>query len=91
MQTKMKRILLAGIAAGAAAFALPALADDEKPTPEQITKIDAALAAMTCEVDSANIEVEDDGSFDLDDVICADGQYDVKLNADFTEKERRKE
>ncbi|WP_223252403.1 hypothetical protein [Paracoccus mutanolyticus] len=46
---------------------------------------------MTCEVDADNIDVEDDGSFDLDDVICADGQYDIKLNADFTEKERRKE
>ena len=52
---------------------------------------DEALAAMTCEVDADNIDVEDDGSFDLDDVICADGQYDIKLNADFTEKERRKE
>mgnify|MGYP003585108401 CR=1 FL=1 len=85
----MNRIL---IAAALAAFALPALAqDDPKATPEQIAGIDAALAAMTCEVDPANIEVEDDGSFDLDDVICADGQYDIKLNADFTEKERRKE
>ena len=72
-------------------FALPAFADDDKATPEQITKIDEVLAAMKCEVDSDNIEVEDDGSFDLDDVMCADGQYDIKLNADFTEKERRKE
>lgn len=83
----MKRILLATTFA---AFAMPALADAD-PTAEQITAIDAALAAMTCEVDPANIEVEDDGSFDLDDVICADGQYDVKLNADYSEKERRKE
>jgi hypothetical protein len=83
----MKRILLAAIVAGSAA---PALADTEA-TAEQIAAIDAALAAVTCEVDSDNIEVEDDGSFDLDDVICADGQYDVKMNADYTEKERRKE
>lgn len=68
--------------------AAPAFADATK---EQIASIDAALAAMTCEVDSANIEVEEDGSFDLDDVQCADGQYDIKLNADFSEKERRKE
>lgn len=84
----MNRILIAAVLAG---FALPALAEDGKATPEQIAGIDAALAAMTCEVDPANIEVEEDGSFDLDDVICADGQYDIKLNADFTEKERRKE
>lgn len=83
----MKRILLAAVAAG---FALPALADTEA-TAEQIAAIDAALAAVSCEVDSANIEVEDDGSFDLDDVICADGQYDVMMNADYTEASRRKE
>lgn len=83
----MKRIILAALLAGVAG---PVLAE-EGATPEQIAMIDEALAAMTCEVDSDNIEVEDDGSFDLDDVICADGQYDVKLNADFTEKERRKE
>lgn len=69
-------------------IATPMLADATK---EQIIAIDAALAAMTCEVDSANIEAEDDGSFDLDDVQCADGQYDIRLNADLTEKERRKE
>lgn len=83
----MKHLLAA---AALSVFALPALADDEA-TPEQIAKINEVLAAMTCEVDDDNIEVEDDGSFDLDDVICADGQYDIKLNADFTEKERRKE
>lgn len=83
----MRKLLLA---TALTAFALPAFADD-KATAEQIKKIDEVLAAMTCEVDSDNIEVESDGSFDLDDVICADGQYDVKLNADFTEKERRKE
>ena len=85
----MKKLLITVLLAG---FAMPALADDdEKATAEQIAKIDEALAAMRCEVDADNIEVEDDGSFDLDDVICADGQYDVKLNADYSEKERRKE
>lgn len=85
----MKKLFIAALLAG---FAMPALADDdEKATAEQIAKIDEVLAAVSCEVDPDNIEVEEDGSFDLDDVICADGQYDVKLNADFTEKERRKE
>ena len=65
----MNRILLTAIFA---ASALAALADTEA-TPEQITAIGAALAAVTCEVDSANIEVEDDGSFDLEDMFCADG------------------
>ncbi|MCB5409218.1 PepSY domain-containing protein [Pseudogemmobacter faecipullorum] len=84
----MKKVVLAALLAG---FAMPAFAEEDKATAEQIAKIDEVLAAMSCEVDSDNIELEDDGSFDLDDVICADGQYDVKLNADFTEKERRKE
>lgn len=85
----MKKLLLATVLT---AFAMPAFADDDaKARAEQIAGIDAALTAVSCEVDPANIEVEDDGSFDLDDVICADGQYDVKMNADFTEKERRKE
>lgn len=84
----MKRILLA---TGLTVLAFPAFADNNDPTADQIAKIDEALTAMTCEVDPANIDVEDDGSFDLDDVICADGQYDVVLNADYTEKSRRKE
>lgn len=84
----MKRILLAGIIAG---FAFPAFADNDDPTAEQIAKIDEVLAAMSCEIDPDDIDVEADGSFDLDDVMCADGQYDIKLNADFTEKSRRKE
>lgn len=69
-------------------LATPAFAQDA--TPEQIAAIDAALAEVQCEVDSANIEIED-GIFDLDDVICADGQYDVKMDAEYKEVERRKE
>ena len=46
--------------------------------------------AMQCEVDPANVEV-DDGNFDLDDVICADGQYDIKLDANYAVTEERKE
>lgn len=83
----MKRIFTA---AALIAFAAPAFADDD-PTPEQIERINEVLAAMSCEVAPDDIEVEDDGSFDLDDVYCADGQFDIKLNADFTEKERRRE
>lgn len=83
----MKRIL---IATTLGLFAMPAFAQDNA-NDEQVARIDEVLAAMTCEIDPDNIEVEGDGSFDLDDVICADGQYDIKLNADFTEAERRKE
>jgi hypothetical protein len=78
------------IAATAAAFLpLTALAQDGA-TPEQMARIDEVLAAKSCEVDPANVEVED-GNFDLDDVMCASGQYDIKLDANFTVLEERKE
>jgi hypothetical protein len=69
-------------------IAAPALA--QEASEEQQAKIDEALAAMQCEVDPANVEVED-GSFDLDDVMCADGQYDIVLDAGYAVTERRKE
>ena len=59
-------------------------------TDEQQASIDEVLTGMTCEVDPQNVEVEDDG-FDLDDVICADGQYDIKLDQGFAVVEQRKE
>lgn len=80
----MKTILTALAVIAAPAFAL---AD---ATPEQLAKIDEVLAAKQCEVDHANVETED-GQFDLDDVICADGQYDIMLDAEFNVVKERKE
>lgn len=59
-------------------------------TPEQLARIDEVLAAKKCEVDPANVEVED-GQFDLDDVICESGQYDILLDAEFNVVKERKE
>ena len=83
----MKKIV---VAAAALAFLPFAALAQEGATPEQIARIDEVLAAKTCEVDPANVEVED-GVFDLDDVMCADGQYDIKLDADYAVTEERKE
>ena len=80
----MKPVL---VAAALALLAAPAFAE---ATPEQIAAIDAKLAEMQCEVDPDNIEMED-GGFDLDDVICADGQYDIAMDADLNVTEQRKE
>ncbi|ULB10075.1 PepSY domain-containing protein [Cereibacter azotoformans] len=55
-----------------------------------VERINALLAEMQCEVDPVNIEA-DDGGWDLDDVFCADGQYDIKLDANFEVTEKRKE
>jgi hypothetical protein len=77
------------VAAGLALAPFAALADTG-PTEAQMARIDEVLAAKSCEVDPANVEVED-GVFDLDDVMCASGQYDMKLGADYTVTEERKE
>ncbi len=86
----MKTLFAAFGAVGLLLVAGPALADD-KPTAEQIEKITAALAAQDCDVDPDEIEVEDDGSFDVDDVACRDGQYDVRLDKDYNVVGMRKE
>ena len=80
----MTRFLIAALVAAA-----PGLAFAEA-TEAEVAKVDEVLAAMQCEVDPNNIEVAD-GAFDLDDVICADGQYDIKLDADYKVTEQRKE
>ncbi|MHA6347063.1 PepSY domain-containing protein [Roseivivax sp. CAU 1761] len=53
-------------------------------------RIMTMLADMQCEVEPENIEVEEDG-YELDDVFCADGQYDIELDAELNETGRRKE
>jgi hypothetical protein len=76
-----------------AVFALaaaPAQALAQEASEAQQTRIDEVLAGMQCEFDPANVEVAD-GTFDLDDVMCADGQYDIKLDANFAVTEQRKE
>jgi len=78
----------------AAAFGLavltgPALADDD-PSEEQVSQIMAMLADMQCEMDPSDIEMED-GGFELDDVYCADGQYDIDLDADMQVTNKRAE
>ncbi|MFD1914411.1 PepSY domain-containing protein [Halodurantibacterium flavum] len=83
----MKRPLT--ILAALALLTGPALADT--PDAETVERINAMLAEMQCEIDPEDIELEDDGTYDLDDVMCADGQYDMKLDADLNVTERRAE
>jgi hypothetical protein len=79
------RHILMSLALAAAPVAALAQATDEPQA-----RIDEVLAGMQCEVDPANVEVEE-GVFDLDDVMCADGQYDIKLDAAYAVTEQRKE
>ncbi|GEO87283.1 MULTISPECIES: hypothetical protein [Alphaproteobacteria] len=73
-----------------AILAFPAAAFAEEVPAGKRQAIQDMLKAMQCEVDPANIEADGDG-FELDDVFCADGQYDMDLNADLTIAEKRKE
>lgn len=57
---------------------------------EHVMKIMEFMEGIGCEMDPDDIEVEDDG-YDLDDVLCPDGQYDITLDAEFNETGRRKE
>lgn len=78
-----------GLAIIACSIAAPALADDIDP--ETVSKIEAYLASIECQMDPDDIEVEDDG-YDLDDVICKGGnQFDIKLDKDLNEVSRRAE
>ncbi|MBP7001126.1 PepSY domain-containing protein [Amaricoccus sp.] len=76
----------------ALAFAPMAASAEESmtATAEQMAQIDHTLKGRSCEVDPVNVVVEG-GVFDLDDVMCADGQYDMKLDAGYQIIEERKE
>ena len=80
---------VAAAAFGLAVLAGPALADDD-PTEEQVSQIMEMLAGMECEMDPGDIEMED-GGFELDDVYCADGQYDIDLAANMQITNKRAE
>lgn len=84
----MKRLCALAAAAAVTMIGTPALAGD--PSEEEIAKIFSVLAEMQCEMDEDEIDKEDDG-FELDDVFCADGQYDMEMNTAFEVVEKRKE
>ncbi|WP_145104278.1 PepSY domain-containing protein [Cereibacter sediminicola] len=75
----------------ALAFVLAATTASAQEADEAtVARINALLAEMQCEVDPVNIEA-DDGGWELDDVFCADGQYDIELDGNFEVTEKRKE
>lgn len=77
------------LAVALALVAAPAFAD-EVTDPAVIEQINTLLSGMQCEVDPSNIET-DDGGYELDDVFCADGQYDIDLDAEMNVTEKRQE
>ena len=86
----MKTIALAAVAA---LLAMPQVAfAEEEASEEAQAQIVEMLHGMGCEMDPDDIEMTDDGGYDLDDVICgAEGQFDIMLDAEFNEVSRRAE
>lgn len=84
----MKRLSIsfaAILAASCAAYAADEISE------ETVNGIMAKLEEMKCQMDPADIEVEDDG-YELDDVICEGGnQFDIELDKDLNETGRRAE
>ena len=61
-------------------------ADEVPASAEETKSIVAALEAMGCKgYDEIEKEMKKDGGyhFEIDDTVCADGQYDVKFDKDF--------
>ena len=87
----MTRILLAAaLALGAPAFA-GSHAEAEIPEDTQVAIMEV-LAGMNCQMALDDIEATEDGSYNLDDVICEGGnQFDIVLGADLSEVSRRAE
>lgn len=84
----MRPLTLALAATFTLGISAPVSADEV--TKEEEAKIMALLAEMQCEMDEDDIEKEDDG-YELDDVFCSDGQYDIDLDADFNVTNKKAE
>ncbi|MDT8858112.1 PepSY domain-containing protein [Paracoccaceae bacterium Fryx2] len=85
----MKQSALRALALAALmATAMPVAAHDLPA--ETVDAITRALADIQCQMDPDDIEVKD-GGYALDDVFCADGQYDMKMDAAFAVTEKTKE
>jgi hypothetical protein len=65
------------------ALAAPAIAAEEtEASKEEAEKVKAAIAQIGCE--ASEVEKETSGVFEVDDAKCKIGQYDIKLDKDFT-------
>lgn len=58
-----------------------ALANGEL-TGQEVSRINAVLAQMKCRVAPDAVTKQDD-QYVLSDVFCADGQFDIRLDANF--------
>lgn len=66
-----------------------AAAAEKKVSKEATAAIEKALAEIGCK--PGDIEAGKGGGYEVDDVECKDGQYDVKLDKDFKITGKKKE
>jgi hypothetical protein len=85
----VKHFCIACVAA-AVFLAMPLRVSAQELPAETVAQIEQALADMQCQMDPADIDA-DAGGYDLDDVFCADGQYDMRMDATFAVLEKTKE
>ena len=76
----MKTLAFAAIAF---AFTASSLAADDNVSFEEAKSIQAALNAINCYGGEMEREDEGDVAFEVEDVVCADGQYEFKLDKSF--------
>lgn len=81
-----------GVALFAITVSAPTAAHAAKVSAETVAAIKKTLAdaGMKCEIDADNIERSGKG-YELEDVFCTDGQYDMKLSADYKIVSKKKE
>lgn len=86
----MRLTLITALAALAVPLAASAQAEDSVPD-ETVARINEMLAGMECQMDPSDIEMQDDGGYELDDVMCAEGQFDIDLDENLEVTNRRAE
>lgn len=85
----MRLTLMAALAA--TSLPLVAAAQDAEVPEETVARINEMLAGMNCQMDPSDIEMAEDGGYELDDVMCAEGQFDIELDENFEVTNRRAE
>lgn len=64
---------------------IPTMALADGPASEaEIARVTEVLAGLGCTIGASGVEKDDDGDFEIDDAICADGKFEIELNADYT-------
>ena len=85
----MKTITTLVVATGlVVSAAMPAWADEVSK--EDVAKIMEVLSEIKCEMDEDDIEKSADG-YELDDVFCEDGQFDIDLDNEFNVTSKKAE